>query len=111
MVGVFSLLPQYLAQVPVYLVWLVGIVLAIVHWRRYPQPSLLTLIALVILFLRGLISTFLNTWLPLALHSQGWSVQGTSTFLLAHHIVSTLVAAVAYGLLLAAVFGWRRVSG
>lgn len=103
-----SILSQYLIQSPVYLVWIAGIVLAIARWRRHPTVSLLTLASLVLFSARSLIGTFLNVWLPITLHEQGIGAERIGVFLAARGVISALVAALAWGLLIAAVFGWRR---
>ena len=45
-----GLLVAILAQTPVYLVLLVGVILAFVGWKNHPSVSLVALIAFVVLF-------------------------------------------------------------
>jgi hypothetical protein len=104
-------LAQLLVQVPVYLVWLAGIVLAINYRHRYPRASLFTLIALLIFFVRSIIGTFLSIWLPLMLHSRGLNASGIGVLLLGNNVISALVAALAWGLLIAAIFSRRKDEG
>jgi hypothetical protein len=85
-----------LTQTPVYLVWLIGMVLALVGWKKHPAVSLVSLIAFVVLSLLALV-----TQLTTAHHGVNWTQTGIA-------FVEALVRAVAWGLVLAAVFGWRK---
>ena len=96
-------LTNYVYQIPLFLVWVIGGIVAIARWPRHPRPSLLLLISLTILFLRALvvpIITFAVAHSGAALARIGMT-QGLIS------IGSMLVAAVAWSLLLVAVFGWR----
>jgi len=42
-------LTQLLTTLPLLIAWLVGIIIAIVRWKKNPRASLLTLLALIIL--------------------------------------------------------------
>jgi hypothetical protein len=47
------------SQLPYYLVWLVGLILAFVNWSRYPRPALLTTLAVVMMFLASVVYSYL----------------------------------------------------
>ena len=53
-------LTQLAGQSPVLFVYLVGMVLALVFWRRYPRPCAFTLIAVGLLILTSIGQTFVN---------------------------------------------------
>ena len=91
-----GLLAAILTQLPVYLVWLVGIILALVGWKKHPSVSLVALIGFVILFLLALF-----TQLTTVRHGVNWSQVGVA-------FLEALVRAGAWGLVLAAMFGWRK---
>lgn len=97
-----------LAQLPLYLTWLAGIVLAIVTWRKHPQVSLFTLIGLVVVFLNAGFGLFFNMIMVPRLMEGGRSVTSISGVLTIVHAVQTLISAVGFGFVLAAIFGWRR---
>jgi ABC-type transport system involved in multi-copper enzyme maturation permease subunit len=86
----------FLIQTPVYLVWLVGVILAIVRWKKHPSVSLVALIAFVMLFLLAMVT------LLIAAHNGVKVGHPGITFL------EALIRAGAWGLVLAAVFGWRK---
>jgi hypothetical protein len=97
-------LTHYVYQIPLFLVWIIGGVVAILRWQRHPRPSLLLIIALFFFLLRGLL-------MPLVSFAIAHSGAGLARMGLTYgtvNLVSTLVAAVAWGLLLAAALGWRQ---
>ena len=85
-----------LTQTPVYLVWFVGVVLALVGWKKHPSVSLVALIAFVILFLLALVTQLITVH-----HGVNWSQVSIAFF-------EALIRAGAWGLVLAAIFGWRK---
>ena len=109
-----DLLPSMLARMirwigihsPLYLVWLAGIVFAISRWRRHPTVSLLTLVALAVLLLSSVLGVFVFTWLPQFLSDHGWADAIEAIYSLVA-IVLNGVQAIAWGMLLLALFGWR----
>ncbi len=104
-----NVLIQLLTQLPVYAVMLVGAIVAVVRWQRHPQVSLLAVIGLAVLFVDSLAGRVLNAALPMMVVSRamgGNSTRVGSMFGVCN-IVSAVVGAVGYGLLLAAVFKGR----
>jgi membrane protein YdbS with pleckstrin-like domain len=85
-----------LAQTPVYLVWLVGVILAFVGWKKHPSVSLVALIAFVVLFILSLVAQLITVH-----HGVNWSQTGITFF-------ESLIRAGAFGLVVAAIFGWRK---
>ncbi len=110
MVELLGTLSICLIQLPVILVWLVGVCLSLIYWQRHPKVSLLTLGAIVILSVEMFGSTFLNLWLPQRLRSTGWNSSLSALFYQVVGIVEALIRAVAWGFLIAAIFRWRHES-
>jgi hypothetical protein len=50
-----------LPQIPVFLVWLVAIILALVFWKRHPTVSLLVVIALFVFLVLSAADTFFTS--------------------------------------------------
>jgi hypothetical protein len=98
-----------LVQIPVLLVWLVGVVLALVYWRRHPMVSTLVLTALGLLFITALFGASLNWWLPL-IHARGVPAARFGLIIGIISIIRAMINATAFALLLAAIFGWRSVQ-
>lgn len=104
---VSSTVVSLLTQLPVYLVWLTGVVLALVFWRRQRTAAMLMLAALAIQIVSLTIRTLLSSSLPLMIQ-RGVSPSQFGFVLTAQNLFFTLVSAVAWGLVLWAVFGVRQ---
>jgi hypothetical protein len=103
----FSAVSSCLTQLPLLLVWLVGIVLAVTRWQRHPKVSLLALIALVLALLETILNGLLSVWLPMMLTEQGMDSMQIGTVFGVWRFISSIVGAVIWGLVLAAIFRWR----
>ena len=90
------------------LVWLVGAILAIVYRKRNPKASRFTLIAIAIFLVEALVSTFASLSIPLMLRDRGWTNDQLATLYFGiQSIVASLMQAVAWGFILAAIFSKR----
>ena len=96
---------QLLFQIPTYIVWLIGAILCVVHWRKHSAVSALTLIALVLFFLQSFVGDVLGIALPLVLRGD---VSLLGTLLTIRGIVQVFVSLIAWVLILVAIFGWRE---
>ncbi len=105
----FASLSAGLVRLPIILVQIVGLVFALVYWRRHPKVSLLVVFALAISFCNTL-SSLTATWLPITLVDQGWNYAQIGPLMTTMGLIASLVAAISLGLLLFAVFGWRQTS-
>lgn len=111
MEGAIATLGQYLVQIPVFIVWLVGIVLAVVYWRWHPKVSLLAFIALAAFLVTSLFGSALSMWLPIGLQRRGWALARVGMIVTVVGFIRSLVSATLWGLLIAAIFGWRSERG
>ena len=100
-------LASLLIQSPILLVWLAGFILALVYWRRHPRASLFTVIALVIFLVETLVDTYLNLWLPLMLSERGMGAVQLGQIYMIKGILTAIIGAVAWGLIVAAIFSGR----
>jgi hypothetical protein len=92
---------------PLFVVDLVGVILALVWWRRHPRVSLLTLLAIGLLASAAVGGSFLFAWLPYHLEQRGWSFGQTSALYPVMALIRSALGAVAYALLLSAIFAGR----
>jgi hypothetical protein len=92
------------------LVWLAGIVIALITWKKHPRVSLLAVVALAILLILNLVGSALNMLLPLYLQQSGVGFSQIGIINIARGIVQALVVALAWSLILAAMFGWRKAE-
>jgi len=103
-----TLVSQLAPQAPMLIAYLVAIVLAIMFWQRCPTPSLLTLIAAGLLLGTSVAQTFLFAYL---MHAQDGMALGNASRGSIFGLVgfaSGIVRALAFGLLLFAVFSGRK---
>ena len=108
MQAIVMLSTYFIYQLPVILVWIVGVILALFYRKRYPKISLRALAAIVIVFVSSAAGGILSLYLALTSQAQRWSANQTSLVSTAGAIVQSLIAAVAWGLVLAAIFGERN---
>jgi hypothetical protein len=93
---------------PIYIAWLVGLILAIVNWKKMPKASLLTVIAIVILFLAGVAGQVFSLNYPITAHESGLSYAKISLVMGIVRIIDVLLTTACWGMLLAAIFGRRN---
>ena len=95
-------------QLPILLTLIVGLIIAIVTWKRHPRTSLLALSAFVILSLTSLLETVTNILLPMLHYDFGYfRMTGFTVTITIVNILWVLLRAGAYALLIAAIFGLR----
>jgi len=103
-------LGTFLVQLPVFLVWLAAIVLSVIHWRRHPRVSLLTVAGVSGLSLRALLGSYLGMWLPIILQERGWGPARIGGALTVANLLQSIASAAFWILIVAAIFGWRRLG-
>ncbi|MCL4506744.1 MAG: hypothetical protein M1434_10555 [Chloroflexi bacterium] len=92
-------------QFPLFVAWIVAIILAFVTWKRHPAVSLLTLIAVVLFILGNLFNLFILSVLPVEL---GISVRSLGVLLGVGRIFTIILETCGWALVIAAIFGWRK---
>jgi hypothetical protein len=97
-----SMLMLSLGNLLLYVVWLLGIALALGSWYQHPRVSLLTVIALSGFITLNLTHTFFVAWLP----TQS-SPSQTGIFFSVFGVVTSIVAAGLWGVILLAILGSR----
>jgi hypothetical protein len=95
-------------HIPVYLVWLTGIIIAVGSRKRNPKSSMFAILAIAFMFALSLIGIFMAA-LPMQLNKQGYTMRNIGMILSAANIVISILSAGAWGLLLAAIFGERHM--
>ena len=107
-VGVF--LMELLQESPLLLAYTVAIFVALTYWRRYPTPCLLTMVSAGLMLTVAVLQTFFNLYLVQNRSSVDGTIARMGSLLAVIGIASGLLRALAFGLLLAAVF-YRRGDG
>jgi hypothetical protein len=100
-----QLITLFLPQVPLVVVWLMGIVVALSNLKRHPRPAALMLIALVLLLGQAVFGTLAWFWL-LNQQATGSAAQ-FSMYTGVLRLTSAFLSTVAWALVLVAVFSGR----
>ena len=105
-----TLLANLAQQLPIDVIWAVGIVLALRRWRRHPQASLLILIAFGLELVRSVGGTLAWYWLNLEMKgADRASIELGIIKLGIVHNVSWGLDIIAWTLVLIALFRWRHL--
>lgn len=108
--SIVPILMQLAGQLPVLLVYVTGIVLSLAFMGRCRGPSLLALIACVVMLLSSIGYTLVFQML-VRMHSEmGWSSEKFGRAMSMMAIVTSFLHAGCLGLLLGAVFSARKPS-
>ena len=99
-----QLAAQFLASLPVWIVYLAGIVLAFVFWSRSRLPCALALAASVLLLLTSIGSMGARAWIMHRHESQGWSADELSTAFSVVSLLASVAHALGLAMLVTAVF-------
>jgi hypothetical protein len=97
-------LVQLLGVAPSLLVYLVGLILALVYRRRYPTPSLLVMIATALLLILGVVHSFVVQYIVYASIENNWTSTRYGWTLFPVGLAANVLHAVGFGLILAAAF-------
>ena len=104
-----SVLIQQLAYAgPVILVYLVGLILAVIFIKKYPVPAILTLLAMIVLLGTIFGVAFAQTYLIRARLGSGGSMASYATMQSMVSLIGIVMRALGSALLLAAVFVGRK---
>lgn len=90
------------------LVWIVAIVLALSRWRQHPRVSRLTLAAILIFLADSIVGPFTGFFLPSMLHESSPGIGIPSLYYSFLGLLSSVVQAVGWSLIIAAVFSQRE---
>lgn len=96
-----------LAQLPMFILYIVGIILAIKHWSDYQKASVLALIGFVTLILQTIIFSVLNISLPQLFMKNGLSASEMGVYFSVFGLFRSVLSAASWGLVVAAVFTQR----
>ncbi|MGA2181705.1 MAG: hypothetical protein ABSH47_01625 [Bryobacteraceae bacterium] len=103
-------LQQLLTQSPILLVYLAGVVLALVNWQRYPSPARFTFVASVVLLVVSVAQSFVFHYLLFERVERGWTTAKVGVLLAGLGLITSLLHAAGLGLLLAGIFAGRKTA-
>ena len=102
---------QMLAQAPILLVYLFGIILCAMRWQRAPKAAMLALIGTGVMLLTTLVFGFMNAYLITNQINSGTPISGVGQSLAFLSMGASILRAAGFALVLAAVFAQRGNSG
>jgi hypothetical protein len=105
-----SMLFAQITHLPFLLVFVVGIILAIVRWSCHPRVSLLALVAFGLLLLGSITKIGYMFWL-IGGQEAGFSFPNSRAIMTGINLSVTLLELIAWILLLVALYGWRQALG
>jgi hypothetical protein len=99
-----------LSVLPIYGVWLVGIVVALIRWGRHPQVSAIVAVSLAGMLVLNL-GTRVASWMIIsAARNGGQPIASIGVYLGILGVAASLLRACAWIGLLIALFGWRQTA-
>ena len=102
-----TMLPYLLLQLPAALPPLVGLVIAVMNWKKHRTVSLLALIGFVLLLV-NLVLGMLTTLSPFAMLQSGMRVASYGAIMGVVGVLRTLLETIGLSLLVAAIFMGRK---
>jgi hypothetical protein len=97
-------------SVPIYVIWLGGIVYAIANRRKHPRTSLFAGIGLGMLLLENLASNLAGAYMQYQSMTHASSAIEMGTQFMTLSICAIPVAMVGWVLVLMAIFGWKNLT-
>jgi hypothetical protein len=101
-----NILMSYGPNLPVVIVWIVGIIFALTRWKRHPKISLLTFLALGGQLILFLVNAVLNIYASRVLFG-AWNSEQISSFYTVKYSIMSLIEAGLWIMLLYAIFSMR----
>ncbi len=91
-------------DIPLFIVWLGGIIAAILRWKKSPRSSLFALLGIVVISLLHLLQRVLNYVYPIPANIYGVRLRDIGTVSVAVKAVGNFVRAIGWVLVLTAIF-------
>ena len=95
-------------RLPLYLVFIAGVILSIVYWQKHPKVSLWALIGFGIMILLNIISPFIENLIIRLPETHGYAHDQIGKFFAVYGIIYSIIETTALVLVLFAVFGDRQ---
>jgi predicted PurR-regulated permease PerM len=99
-----------LSRLPVLIAWVVAVCFAVARWNKHPNVSAMVVFAVAILAIEMIIGSFVSIYVPRRIMAEGGSSTSMSWFFGIYGLVTSVIAAGCWGMLIAAIFGWRHAA-
>src|SRR5437660_506137 len=98
---------RFAIYAPLFLVWLIGLILSLATWRKHPQVSLLAAVGFGIQLFQSAAGILFNFWIISQRGSFGWSGENMGLIFNISSIIQMSLSAIAWVLIILAIFRWR----
>lgn len=102
-----TVLIQLSYDIPYIIIWLIGLILAVVWWQKHPRLSLLALIIFLLLIVSQIIISIVDAVLPEYMFQ---AHIGVSQLEIIINVVNLVFSLPAWALIIWAIFGWRKTT-
>jgi hypothetical protein len=103
-----AILFSQITHLPFLLIFVVGIILAVVRWSAHPRVSLLALVAFSLLLLSSIVRMGYMFWL-IGGQESGFTSYNAHAIMTWINLSMTVLEMIGWLLLMMALFGWRKV--
>ncbi|MHB8875439.1 MAG: hypothetical protein ACYC8T_17280 [Myxococcaceae bacterium] len=108
--SLLSSLSMLAVRLPMLIAYAVAAVYAVARWEKHPQVSMLVVIAVGVLALDMIAAGLFYAWMPMRLRNAGRGAAEVGVILSTFSAVTAIINAGCWGMLIAAIFGWRSES-
>jgi MFS family permease len=102
---ILMLLNNNITQLPVLLVLIAGLFLTLKRWEQHPRALRLIALGLGIMLVGSIVGNLVSVWLPSTFAQQGLFTQEIAVRMVLVGFAFSLLYAVAWGMILLAIFG------
>jgi hypothetical protein len=93
---------------PLFVLWIIGIIVALTTRRKHPQVSLLAAAGLAIQLFETAAALIVRPWIVGQAAASGWSTEKTNVLWMASTFVQVFLSTIAWLLILLAIFKYRH---
>ncbi len=99
----------YGAYLPVVVIWIVGIILSLIRWKRHPRISMLALLGLAGFMIMFVFNLVINIWASHTFYGNenAWTASQIETFYNVKGVITALIEAGFWVMLIYAIFAMR----
>ena len=101
-------LEEFWPRIPLYLVWVIGLIIAWRRRRQHPRTSHITLLVLAGFFLYYLLGIFIGATLGVVAHNQNWPLEHIGAVRRGVQVIDHCIETFLWVLVLVAIFGERQ---
>jgi hypothetical protein len=98
-----AMLSNLIGQFPVYLIYILGIIYAVINYNKYPRVSVFVIIGMIILMINSIFFSFINIWAPIYFYGK-YSMTMYQWISISIGIIRSFIFSIGFFLIIYAVF-------